>query len=491
MYPPNVRSALRVLLPILFVLAWAPTLTPLHRLYGFGARTAIIGIVEGVVLIAAVAAIVIAGRRSGSSLFVTVGTALAGWVALILVTAAVEPSRDRSAAARRVSPVSASDVRPSPSRRVLLICIDGLDWNAIDQLVPSRSLPFLTRLLSEARTYQVDNHGAGLSPGIWARAYTGAREPVQGFTNWTLRGTDRRLAVLPEWRHRPIFMLDRALTSGARLHLWDATSPSNADFVHPPLWRIASAAGARVGVFDPLPFDVLGEQVNGFFAWQADDGFEIATSRGAGRPSIERIADDTSSESLDGVIRSESIRTGVAARAFARERPDIGIYYTHVLDAVGHMIWEPGGIQNATAARAERQRPLTDGRMAAAYRAADAAMQSLAESFGAPSTIVVVSDHGWEFNAYAHRTAPFGVAVIAGAGTKGYGGALPVERIAATVLALAQVPVPSTIAAPLREVVPQWTTCSSCATPAATFLSSPADDVERRNRLRSLGYVTK
>jgi hypothetical protein len=57
--------------------------------------------------------------------------------------------------------------------------------------------------------------------------------------------------------------------------------------------------------------------------------------------------------------------------------------------------------------------------------------------------------------------------------------------------ALAQVPVPSTIAAPVRDVVPQWSTCSACSTPAATFLSSPADDIERRNRLRSLGYITK
>jgi len=491
-----VRSALRLLFPILFVLAWAPTLTPLHRLYGFGARTTIVGLAEGALLIVAAAAIVAAGRRRRSRSLAAfsvavIGTTLAGWLALTVLTALVEPSRDRSEAARRASVPSASEPSSPASRRVLFIGVDGMDWNALDRLIANHSLPFLARLLSEARTYQVDNHGLGLSPAIWARVYTGAPEPFQGFTNWRLRGTDRQIAVLPQWRHRPIFMLDRVLTAGARIHLWDVTSPSNVDFVHPPLWRVASAAGARVGVFDPLPFDVVGERVNGFFAWQSDEGFRIAASNSSGRQAIEQIHDNTFAESLDSVIGGESIRAGVAARAFARERPDIGIYYTHVLDAVGHMIWEPGAMEDVAEARAERTRPLTEGRIAAAYKAVDSAVQSLAARFGEPATIVLVSDHGWEFSAYAHRTAPFGVAAIAGSGPKGFGGAIGIESVAATVLALAQVPVPSTMAAPLRDVVPRWTTCTGCAVPPVTFISSPGDDVERRNRLRSLGYVTK
>jgi hypothetical protein len=280
------------------------------------------------------------------------------------------------------------------------------------------------------------------------------------------------------------------LTEGARLQLWDTISPTNADFVRPPLWRVASAARVRVGVFDPLPFDVIGEQVNGFFGWQSDDGFLIAVSNGAERPAVQRIRDETSSTTLDSVIQSEAVRADIAARAFARERPAIGIYYTHVLDAVGHMIWEPAGSRDDQA-RAERSRPITAGRIAAGYRAVDAALKSLTDSFGAPATIVVVSDHGWEFNAYAHRTAPLGAAIIAGGPTKGYGGAIPVESIAATVLALGHVPVPATMADPVRDVVPHWTTCTECGAVPATFLPSPGGDSQRRNRLRSRGYITK
>ena len=485
------RSARHLLLLLLFVLAWAPTLTPLHRLYGFGVRTAIVGVAEGVLLLGAAAAIFAAGARRRSPVFAVIGTTVVAWIGLTLLTAAVEPRRDRSAAARRVSAATASVRQVPPSRRVLLICVDGLDWDAIEELLAGRSLPFLARLLPDARTYQVDNHGLSLSPGIWARAYTGAREPMQGFANWRVRGSDRAIAVLPQWRHRPLFMLDRVLNAGTALRLWDAVSPSNIDFVHAPLWRVASAAGARVGVFDPLPFDLAGERVNGFFAWQADDGFRVARSSGSAGPALDIIRDDTSSDSLDGVIRSETIRAGLAARLFAANRPDIGIYYTHVLDAVGHMIWEPGGLPDLSEARAERRRAQADGRVAAAYRAVDAAMQSLSESFGAPSTIVIVSDHGWEFSAYAHRTAPLGAAVVAPAGAVGYGGAMPVESVAATVLALAQLPVPSTMADPLRDVVAHWTPCSNCPPAAATFVASPGDDAERRSRLRSLGYVTK
>jgi hypothetical protein len=38
-------------------------------------------------------------------------------------------------------------------RRVLLLCVDGLDWNAIEHLVADRQLPFLPRVLSGARTF--------------------------------------------------------------------------------------------------------------------------------------------------------------------------------------------------------------------------------------------------------------------------------------------------------------------------------------------------
>jgi hypothetical protein len=485
-YSAGVR---RLLVPVLFILLWASTLTPLHRLYGFGQRTMIIGLVEGLALFIAAAIILTAARRR-SLLGVVVATA-AGWIALTSLTNAVEPARDRSTAARHASPPPATGPQSPDSRRVLLLCVDGLDWNALDQLIAGGSLPFLTQLISSARTYEVDNHGLALSPGIWARAYTGnAREPIQGFVKWSPRGTERDIAILPLWRHRPVLMLDRVLTAGSVLHLWDTLSTSNADFVHPPLWRVASAARARVGVFDPLPFDVLGEQVNGFFLWQADDGFRLAASNGGARPAVERIRDDTSSTSMDSVIHSEGLRAEIAARAFARERPDIGIYYTHVLDAVGHMIWEPAATPDVGEARAERTRALTAGRVAAAYRAVDDALKKLADSFG-PAAVVVVSDHGWEFNAYAHRTAPLGTAIIAGTGAKGYGGVIPVESVAATVLALAQVPVSPTMADPIREVAPHWTTCTECATVPPTFLPSQGGDTQRRNRLRSLGYITK
>ena len=479
------------LLPVLFILLWAPTLTPLHRVYGFGQHTAIIGVVEGLALFAGAALIVRATRRRTAPAFAVLVAIAAAWIAMTALTADVEPPRDRTTAARHASPPPSSILQTEKPRRVLLLAVDGLDWNALDQLVARRALPFLSQLISHARTYEVDNHGLALSPAIWARAYTGnAHEPIQGFVKWSPRGTDKDIAVLPLWRHRPVFMLDRLLTISSAFHFWDTVSTSNADFVHPPLWRVASAH-ARVGVFDPLPFDVLGERVNGFFIWQTDDGFRMASSNGAGRPSIELIADSTPSTSMDNVIRSEALRAGIAARAFASERPDIGIYYTHVLDAVGHMIWEPAAAPDVVAARAERRLSVTDGRIAAAYRAVDDAVRMLTESFGSPATVVVVSDHGWEFNVYAHRTAPLGTAIVSGTGTTGYGGLIPVESVAGTVLALAQVPVPATMADPVREIAPQWTTCTECAAAPATFLSTPSVDSQRRDRLRSLGYVTK
>ena len=477
---------------VLFVFVWLPQLTPAHRLYGYGVRMTMVGSVYLIGVGAALALIAWCGLprrdRSRGKRLAAAGVIFAtAWTVLIVAGRLTEPPRDRSAAAQRTSPAGGARSEPPPVR-VLLIAVDGLDWNAIDALTTAGRLPSLRGVLARARTYQLDNHGLGLSPGIWSRIYTGAAgDRVHGFSKWVLPGVRRPIVFLPEWHHRPLFMLDGVLDAGVRLGAWNTQRPTNADFLHAPFWRVASSAGAHVAVFDPLPFDLLGERVNGVFAWESDDGFRAATSDSAGRAEVAAIPVPPSAAGVDGLLEDERIRVRIAADIFRRERPAIGIYYTHALDSAGHLVWEPRQPDGP----ANRSLPFERSPVAAAYDVVDSSILTLVDAFGGPAVIVVVSDHGWDFTGYAHRLAPMGVVMIAGAAQTGYGGTIPAESIAATVLAFAGVPISQAMSPPIRDLLPHWQVCADCRTPAPVFLSVPGVDDERMKRLRSLGYIAR
>src|SRR5262249_54365950 len=125
-------------------------------------------------------------------------------------------------------------------------------------------------------------------------------------------------------------------TSDARL--WGAIGIETRDSPPPPVWSIASHAGKRVGVFDPVPYSSTPEHLNGFLA-DADDDGHYGIFWGD-RTTPEDVEDVQVTARDPASIARARESASLAAMLFRRSRPDLAVYYTHFVDGAQHLGWD-------------------------------------------------------------------------------------------------------------------------------------------------------
>lgn len=261
-------------------------------------------------------------------------------------------------------------------------------------------------------------------------------------------------------------------------------------------WRaIASSSGRRVVVLDPVPFWVIGERVNGLFAWPSRDWFRVSRRASIDGPTTfadEPLAIEPSLSS-PAIDLEERARVDLTIRAFADIRPDLGVYYTHFVDRSAHDNWDfrfPdewfGGDPHA-----ELASNFNATTIANAYAQVDAHIRDLTAAFGA-GTVILVSDHGWEFNEYKHFLSPYGVLIVAHTGATGYGGVVDVLSVAPTILSLLRLPIATDMQPPIADVTATWGTTTAYDGLQQDFvIEDPlVVDPDRRRLLKSLGYLS-
>src|SRR5262249_10250889 len=188
---------------------------------------------------------------------------------------------------------------------------------------------------------------------------------------------------------RSMWGVNKWLWRTTALGLWTPASLTTARLTGPAFWRIASAAGLRVAVFEPVPFTVLGEEVNGVFGWQEGDEYlaHWKTAERAPRPERFRFPGrygETAGESVEVERRG----AGIAGDLVVRSPIALAVYYTPVVDETAHWNWRD------------------ESTIAAAYEQVDRSIGVLRERFGAPHAVILASDHGGEFNTYEHSPLP-------------------------------------------------------------------------------------
>ncbi|MEW6322784.1 MAG: alkaline phosphatase family protein [Acidobacteriota bacterium] len=485
----------------LFAFFWACRLEPVHQPLSIRPHISLIGVLQ-IALIAGLSGLVLVAawsRRGRVSVAIAAVVAAAGSVLMLLAsTVLVEPARDRTAAVTSLATMVAEPApQGSPSGRVLILGIDGLEWRAIERLVRTGRTPTLARLIANGRFYQLDNRRMAISPQIWTALYTGRTERdnlVGGFEAWHFTGASRPVIFLPHFGVHPVWMLDLFLARFQGLGGWTEHASTTVQIRTPPLWTLASAEGRRVAVFDPVPFRAVGEQVRGIFVWPGDEGFKIASAADDDDPAPVVAVEpypDIAPHDPDAEDRFERARVELAARLFAETRPDLAIYYTHALDSLSHHHWDFrlrdswfGGDPQGYVAEPFDGSPIAEG-----YERLDAALATLVSAFG-EGTVVLVSDHGWSFSDYEHFLSPYGVLVIAHTGAAGYGGVADVLSVAPTVLSLLGVPADARMQRPLADVTGPVHAPRDYSTVRREFIfdDNPLDEAARRRLLESLGY---
>jgi predicted AlkP superfamily phosphohydrolase/phosphomutase len=316
---------------------------------------------------------------------------------LVLLSCEVEDVRIRHAAsgerfaARRV-----------PGMKVLLVGLDGADWNILDPLIQSGRLPSMARLVREGARARLRTITPMLSPVIWTSMATGALPGRHGIVDFvaTTGREGEPVPVTSTLRKVKAFwniLSEHGLSVG--VVGWWASYPAEpisgfvvSDRVAYQLFRAPlTGEQERRGKVYPADLDDLVSSLT-------RHPETIAASE---LKSFIRGVDDPLTLSPDDQQRIESFKTLLAAgdtyaaaaeSLTARFQPDLTAFYLEGTDTVGHLFMSYASPPLEGTSAASRRR--FGGTVDAYYRHADAMLGRLIEA-SQPTVVVICSDHGF------------------------------------------------------------------------------------------------
>ncbi len=408
---------------------------------------------------------------------------------------------------------------------LLVVGLDGADWNVIDGLLEEGEMPHLASLIERGSRARLLSFQPMLSPVLWTTAATGVRPERHGVLDFV--SVDPASGAL-----RPVTSAERRV---------------------PAFWNILSGAGRPVGVtawWATWPAEEIhGWIVSDRVAYQLFGAPSDSDPRGKTwppeliteiAPILEEHADPPASR-LEGYARGAEpdparepeaaevtrqlrklLASGdgyqaVAAHLAPKFHPEVEALYIETTDTIAHlaMRYRPPGLPGVDPALVER----FGGAVDQAYRDADRALGVAMARAGPEANVLVLSDHGFrsgpdrpvssssriEEGRAAEWHRKYGILVLAGPAI--LKGAEPREAtlldIAPTILALSGLPVPEHMEGRvLSEVIvpaflaahPLRTHSSASGAPAPAPAAGPApagaeEDEAVFEKLIALGYL--
>jgi tetratricopeptide (TPR) repeat protein len=418
----------------------------------------------------------------------------------------------------------ASAAQGAGPRPVILVGLDGADWQAIDPLAAAGRLPAFARLRAAGRTGVLRATPPLVSPIIWTTIATGrpaeehrvldfmvdrpsggqapvgvAERRVEALWN-IVSGRGRRVAVVGWWATAPAEEVNGVVVSdGVAPQLLHAEASLAPGAISP------ASEGARLARLLVRPRDLQARDLAPYL--QLDPG-EWERARQALDAPAGRLYRDPIAH-LMAIVAGTRTFGAMAQDLLASARPDLLMVYLEGIDSVSHRF-----------VKDQRRGP---GAVERAYRDADDLLSRLAARADPRAWIVVCSDHGFYPPTAALRedpaeltgpaTAwhrPYGIVAAAEAGalagTRSPGSGAGVEvgivgplDIAPTLLhalglpASAEMPgrvvtallPPEAASRPVARVA----SYEPARRPAAAAAPSAPPDEEARERLVALGYV--
>ncbi|HEX2677303.1 MAG TPA: alkaline phosphatase family protein, partial [Polyangiales bacterium] len=395
-------------------------------------------------------------------------------------SASAPSSTSTSASATPTAPTPAATAAAGAKRRVFLIGIDGLEWRRIEPLRAKGLLPNFDALIKRGVHGPLHTFLPTWSPILWTTVATGVSANVHGvydFTETPIPGLDcgiqrlRKTSLLPE--HVGVTQVVDAAFDHGFLH----ELPVSACQRHvEALWNILGEQKKRVAV------------VNWFASWPAEpvNGYMVSdhnAQRAAFLSDKHHTAvglehgitypEDLLEKQLAPIEVPEFADTADAILAlpfFADLRPDeratlhaqlpLLQVFRHIYrsdefayaatqrildkEAVDFLAVYASGVDNTS-----HRFGLNTGVIDHYYQFVDKRLGELLARADANTSIIVNSDHGWEYTdgpLYAHEHGPDGVIIVAGPHTPSDLALKKTPRlhdIAPTVLALFGYPKPA------------------------------------------------
>ncbi|MFX0098711.1 MAG: alkaline phosphatase family protein [Candidatus Hodarchaeota archaeon] len=191
-------------------------------------------------------------------------------------------------------------------KKLVFLCLDGLSWNVIDEMISRGELKHIKKLINEGASGVLRAGFPMISPKIWASIFTGKSSSKHGILDFWSRREDLRAKQI---------------------------------------WKVLHEEGIKLGVYRPIVcWDVL--HVDGFFI-----------------PGISRIELETYPESLSHVLKKHeddrekhdmgtlegnysskendfSFHSNHFLSLIEKYEPDFSLFYDITCDTVSHFFWK-------------------------------------------------------------------------------------------------------------------------------------------------------
>lgn len=432
--------------------------------------------------------------------------------------------------------------------RILLLAVDGLEWDLVLPMAQEGRLPHMRRLMESGSFGLLETFEPTLSPAIWTSVATGKDRESHGILKFQVR--------------------DRQAKDGRRLY-------NSTDRKTKAFWNILSDYGRRVntiGWFMTYP----AEEINGVMVAQANTSSREEVQKGDGihKPRLERdvpgqvypmsrtaevlkFLDRSDAElsalrdevfgtfphplgpaetrfwkASDFSFRADSTYAMIARKIVGEGDFDLTAMYIGGTDTVAHRFWRYMRPDKYVNQPSPEQIENFGDIIRKYYVYADRVIGDLMSAAGPDTTVIVISDHGMHehnvdnsFNpedelkylkSGDHPDAPAGIFIAAGPGiaqtkldkpfdnlTRGDLGTVgDVYDITPTLLVLLNIPVgKDMLGQPLTRIIePEWLARYPISTVAshdtkkwlefqASRIVPAGDSEEYRKQLRDLGYV--
>ncbi|MCH8083555.1 MAG: alkaline phosphatase family protein [Myxococcales bacterium] len=415
---------------------------------------------------------------------------------------------------------AAEDERLEVSGRVLLLAIDGADWDVINRIVAEGKAPNFAALMRQGTYGVLHSLSPSWSPVIWTSIATGVMPPVHGINNFVY-------------------------TEGGQRHLY-----TSGMIKIPTLWEILSDQGISVGVtnywftYPALP--VQGYMISDHAIPSRSDRLVKTFAKGQDPPPREHLVhppelwdeiqglldpprlrwggagyDKLSIEarflSMYSMLMEDGLVTDLALAADRIHHPRVTAVYWKGVDRASHAYWrylEPDHEFYADDPPSEREIGLYEDWIPWVYRHTDALLGEMRQILTPNDIIVITSDHGFEARipkrggkvtgGHHQGESKNGIYLMAGAGIAPRGAQGPdihVTDIAPTILYLVDSPVPAHMTGKValelldpRLLAQRQVRQSPALSRDDRLLSAGAEskvvplEAERIERLEALGY---
>jgi hypothetical protein len=433
-----------------------------------------------------------------------------------------------------------------PIQRVMLIGVDGADWERLDPLLAAGRLPNFARLCAGGFRAPLETTKPTWSPIVWTTIATGVREERHGvldFTEVELPLLDHGVQrTYPKYAYDALLPHDvglvpmfSALVEGEHVSEMPVSAVQRR---HKAVWNILSEHGVKCGVVrwwatwpaEQIPGYLLSDNdplmqvfaaskranmnanaTTSYMTWPPELALDllelvkadgpIDSSAGAvdklfANPILADLTDEERTqlrgrpgilEMFEVIFRGDAFANRTALKLWNEKQVEMLAVYLRSVDNMSHRLSQYTGVVDRT------------------YEFVDKLLGELLDAGGANTTYVLVSDHGWCYipgPTFAHNHGPPGVIIVKGPEVNAQASAQPsVLDVTPTVLALYGLPPASDMTGhALNSLFAAPSPAAQVRTPIASYGAyqprwpSRTNDSDAGRRqavdlLRGLGYL--